>query len=349
MSMKKYEFWFVVGSQFLYGPEVLETVAARAAEMAAAIHANPDIPCSFIFKGVVKTPDEATAIIKDANRCNACAGVVTWTHTFSPSKMWIQAFGLLQKPLCHFATQYNEALPDSIDMDFMNLNQAAHGDREHGFILARMRKPQKIVMGFWKDPAVLQELGNWMRSAVGFAVSQDLRVIRFGDNMRNVAVTEGDKIEAQMQLGWQVNTWPVGELAQTIREIPDAEVDARMASYGNRYEFATDDLDAVRYQARMEIAIRRFLKRENAGAFSNTFEDTGERIMTVTKSPLPTVAVCIAVVVVAALVFVTLKKRREQREREQKRAEEILKTPLEKFGDKEVEDLAKKYENQEKP
>ena len=271
--MKKYEFWFVVGSQFLYGPEVLETVAARAAEMAAAIHANPDIPCSFIFKGVVKTPDEATAIIKDANRCNACAGVVTWTHTFSPSKMWIQAFGLLQKPLCHFATQYNEALPDSIDMDFMNLNQAAHGDREHGFILARMRKPQKIVMGFWKDPTVLQELGNWMRSAVGFAVSQDLRVIRFGDNMRNVAVTEGDKIEAQMQLGWQVNTWPVGELAQTIREIPDAEVDARMASYGNRYEFATDDLDAVRYQARMEIAIRRFLKRENAGAFSNTFED----------------------------------------------------------------------------
>ena len=271
--MKKHEFWFVVGSQFLYGPDVLDIVAARAAEMAAAINADPAVPCSFLCKGIVKTPEEAVAVVKDANRSEACAGVVTWTHTFSPSKMWIQAFDLLQKPLCHFATQYHEAIPESIDMDFMNLNQAAHGDREHGFILARLRKPQKIIMGNWRAPEIRAELGRWMRAAVGFAAGRDLRIVRFGDNMRNVAVTEGDKIEAQLRLGWQCNTWPVGELAAAVAAVPEADVTRRCREYAQQYEIATDDEASVRYQARLELAIRATLERERAAAFTNTFED----------------------------------------------------------------------------
>ena len=271
--MKKHEFWFVVGSQFLYGPDVLDIVAARAAEMAAAINADPAVPCSFLCKGIVKTPEEAVAVVKDANRSEACAGVVTWTHTFSPSKMWIQAFDLLQKPLCHFATQYHEAIPESIDMDFMNLNQAAHGDREHGFILARLRKPQKIIMGNWRAPEIRAEIGRWMRAAVGFAAGRDLRIVRFGDNMRNVAVTEGDKIEAQLRLGWQCNTWPVGELAAAVAAVPEADVTRRCREYAQQYEIATDDEASVRYQARLELAIRATLERERAAAFTNTFED----------------------------------------------------------------------------
>ena len=187
--MKKKEFWFIVGSQHLYGPEVLETVAARAAEMAAVIDSSEFIPCRFIYKATVKTADEVTSIIKEANYDDNCLGIVTWCHTFSPSKMWINGLSLLQKPYCHFATQYNREIPnEEIDMDFMNLNQAAHGDREHGFIGARMRLPRKIIMGYWQDEPALRELGLWMRSAVGYAESRSLKVMRFGDNMRNVAV-----------------------------------------------------------------------------------------------------------------------------------------------------------------
>ena len=272
--MKKKEFWFIVGSQHLYGPEVLETVAARAAEMAAVIDSSEFIPCRFIYKATVKTADEVTSIIKEANYDDNCLGIVTWCHTFSPSKMWINGLSLLQKPYCHFATQYNREIPnEEIDMDFMNLNQAAHGDREHGFIGARMRLPRKIIMGYWQDEPVLRELGLWMRSAVGYAESRSLKVMRFGDNMRNVAVTEGDKVEVQIRLGWQVNTWAVGDLVKEMASVGDGEIDGLVDLYKEKYTVCTDDIEAIRYQAREEIAIKHMLDREGAKAFTNTFED----------------------------------------------------------------------------
>ena len=273
-SLKDYEFWFIVGSQFLYGPEVLEIVADRASKMAASFDADAHIPCRVVYKGTVKTNEEITRIVKDANYDDRCAGIITWMHTFSPSKMWINGFSLLQKPYCHLHTQFNRLIPDKeIDMDFMNLNQAAHGDREHGFIGARMRMARKVIVGYWEDEPVRARLGSWMRSAVGCAVSRNLKVVRFGDNMREVAVTEGDKVETQMKLGWQVDTWAVGDLVREIEAVTEAEVDALMEEYRAKYDFATDNIEAVRYQAREEIAMKKILDREGAGAYTNTFQD----------------------------------------------------------------------------
>ena len=272
--LKDYEFWFVVGSQSLYGPEVLETVAERAREMAEKLSAAEEIPCKIIYQAPVKTEAEITRIMLDANYDERCAGVITWCHTFSPSKMWIHGLRLLQKPWCHFATQYNRHIPDQeIDMDYMNLNQSAHGDREHGFIGARMRLSRKVVVGYWEDASVRKELGNWMRSAAGAAFSRKLRLIRFGDNMRDVAVTEGDKVEAEIKLGWQVDYWPVGHLAEVMNEVSVQEIDSKMEEYRSRYLFATDDSDSVRCQAREELAIRKILKREGALGFIDTFQD----------------------------------------------------------------------------
>lgn len=274
MQLKEYEFWFVVGSQFLYGPEVLETVAARAEEMAAKMNESGVLPCKIVYKVTAKTPEEISNVVKEANYQDTCAGVIAWMHTFSPGKMWIDGLQKLQKPYCHFATQYNRTIPnEEIDMDFMNLNQAAHGDREHGFIAARLRMPRKVIMGYWQDADVLSRLGDWMRSAAAVAFSKSLKVMRFGDNMRNVAVTEGDKVETQMKLGWQVNTWPVGELVEEINAVTEAEVDALMAEYESLYDMATENLAAVRYQAKEEIAMKKMLDREGCKAFSNTFED----------------------------------------------------------------------------
>lgn len=269
-----YEFWFVVGSQFLYGPEVLDTVADRAQKMAEQLSASGDLPYPVVYKVTVKTEAECTRVMKDANYDDRCAGVITWCHTFSPSKMWIHGLGLLQKPWCHLATQYNRRIPDQeIDMDFMNLNQAAHGDREHGFIGARMRLPRKVIAGFWEDAPVRRELGDWMRSAVGAAFSRQLRLLRFGDNMRDVAVTEGDKVEAEIKLGWQVDYWPVGHLVEVMETVTEQDIDAKLAQYRERYDFATDDLASVRYQAKEEIAIRRIMEREDAQGFINSFQD----------------------------------------------------------------------------
>ncbi len=272
--MKQYEFWFVVGSQFLYGTEVLEIVAERAAEMVQKMNDSGLLPYKLVYKDTIKTNAGITEIVKEANYADECAGIVAWCHTFSPSKMWINAFVNLQKPYCHLATQYNLTIPnEEIDMDFMNLNQAAHGDREHGFITARLRMPRKIIAGYWQDEEVLKRLGSWMRAAVGVAFSKQLRIMRFGDNMREVAVTEGDKVEAQAKFGWQVNTWPVGRLVEAMDEVTDAEIDALMDVYREKFEFATDDLDTVRYQAREEIAIKKMLDQEGCKAFTNTFED----------------------------------------------------------------------------
>ncbi len=270
--MKKREFWFVVGSQSLYGQEVLDTVDARAREMAAFL--SQRLPYPLVYKVTAKGNSEIVSIIKEANYHDECAGIVTWCHTFSPSKMWINGLTLLQKPWCHLATQYNQEIPnEEIDMDFMNLNQAAHGDREHGFIGARLRMPRKIIAGHWQDEKVSRHLGEWMRVAVGVAVSREMKVMRFGDNMREVAVTEGDKVEAQKKLGWQVNTWAVGDLVKEMHAVTEDEVDALMAVYREKYDFATEDVAAIRYQAREEIAMKRMMDAEGCRAFSNTFQD----------------------------------------------------------------------------
>ena len=270
--MKNYEFWFVVGSQTLYGEEVLRTVAARAEEMAQKLSAV--LPYPLKYKVTAKSNAEILDVVKEANYNDACAGIVTWCHTFSPSKMWINGLELLQKPWCHFATQYNREIPnEEIDMDFMNLNQAAHGDREHGFIGARLRAPRKIIAGYWQDGDVQERLASWMKVAVGVAFSRSLKVMRFGDNMREVAVTEGDKVEVQRKLGWQVNTWAVGDLVKEMNAVTEAEVDALMDVYRAKYDFATDNVEAIRYQAREEIAMKKMMDREGCRAFSNTFQD----------------------------------------------------------------------------
>ncbi len=270
--MCNYEFWFVVGSQFLYGPEVLETVEARVREMAAEL--SKTLPFPLIYKVTAKTNKEIADVVKEANYNDACAGIITWCHTFSPSKMWINGLDALQKPWCHFVTQYNREIPnEEIDMDFMNLNQAAHGDREHGFIGARLRKPRKIIAGYWQDENVHKRLGDWMRAAIGAAVSKSMKVMRFGDNMREVAVTEGDKVEVQAKLGWQVNTWAVGDLVKEMNEVTEAEIDLLMGQYQASYDIATDNIGAVRYQAREEIAIKKMMDVEGCRAFSNTFQD----------------------------------------------------------------------------
>ncbi|MCI8817477.1 MAG: L-arabinose isomerase, partial [Angelakisella sp.] len=270
--MREYSFWFVVGSQLLYGPEVLETVAARAAEMAKEL--SRELPYPLVYKVTAKSNQEIAQVVKEANYDDSCAGIITWCHTFSPSKMWINGLAGLQKPYCHLATQYNREIPnEEIDMDFMNLNQAAHGDREHGFIAARLRMPRKVIAGHWQDKTVRERLGDWMKAAIGAAVSRELRVMRFGDNMREVAVTEGDKVEVQTKLGWQVNTWAVGDLVKEMNAVTEAEIDALMETYRENYDIATDNLEAIRYQAREEIAMKRMLDREGCKAFSNTFQD----------------------------------------------------------------------------
>ncbi len=270
--MSKYEFWFIVGSQSLYGGEVLATVADRAAEMAEKMSAK--LPYPLVYKVTAMSNSQISDIIREANHDSRCAGIVTWCHTFSPSKMWINGLTALQKPWCHFATQYGREIPnEEIDMDFMNLNQSAHGDREHGFIGARLRVPRKVIAGYWQDDEPVRRLGEWMRAAAGAAVSRTMRVMRFGDNMREVAVTEGDKVEVQTRLGWQVNTWAVGDLTAEMAKVKEPEIDALMADYAVNYDLATDDIRAVRYQAREEIAIKRMMDREGCLAFTDTFQD----------------------------------------------------------------------------
>ncbi len=270
--MKKYEFWFVVGSQFLYGEQVLKTVEQRAEEMANAL--SKSLPYPLKYKVTAKTNKEITDIVKAANYDDSCCGIITWCHTFSPSKMWINGLTALQKPYCHFATQYNKEIPnEEIDMDFMNLNQAAHGDREHGFIAARLRMPRKVIAGYWQNEDVQCRIGNWMKAAVGVDVSKNMKVMRFGDNMREVAVTEGDKVEVQTKLGWQVNTWAVGDLVKEMDAVTESEINELVKAYESNYTVATDNIDAIRYQAREEIAIKKMMDAEGCMAFSNTFQD----------------------------------------------------------------------------
>ena len=273
-NIKDCRFWFISGSQFLYGEETLEQVKKNSVIISESLEKSGKLPCSVIFKGVMKTAEEITGVIKQAEYDNTCAGIIVFMHTFSPSKMWINGLKLLTKPCLHLHTQFNRQIPDNeIDMDYMNLHQSAHGDREHGFITARMNIKRKVVVGYWQDQDVLNQIADFMRAAAGFKASRELKVMRFGDNMREVAVTEGDKIEAQIKFGWQVNTYPVGMLAERINAVSEAQIKAIMDEYKEKYIWNTNDEESIKWQARAEIAILEMLESENCGAFTNTFED----------------------------------------------------------------------------
>jgi L-arabinose isomerase len=275
-----YEVWFVTGSQHLYGPKTLEQVAANSREIAKALSESPEIPIQVIFKPVLTTPEDIRQLCLEANSAKNCVGLITWMHTFSPAKMWIAGLNLLRKPFLHLHTQYNREIPwASIDMDFMNLNQAAHGDREFGFIGSRMRLNRKVVVGYWQEQDVQKELGVWVRAACAWADWQGAKVARFGDNMRDVAVTEGDKVEAQIQLGYDVYGYGVGDLVKAVNEASDAEVQKMVQAYLDEYDVVpalqpTGEKHASLVEgARIEVGMRNFLSAGSFKAFTTTFED----------------------------------------------------------------------------
>lgn len=271
----KLELWFVTGSQHLYGPKTLEQVAADSKQIAEALDAEAVIPASIVWKPTVKTPDEVYEICRDANADENCIGLITWMHTFSPSKMWIKGLTTLKKPFVHLHTQFGRDIPWSeIDMDFMNLNQSAHGGREFGFICARLRQNRGVVVGHWEDAEVREELSVWTRAALGWHESQKLKVARFGDNMRQVAVTEGDKVEAQIKFGYQVNGYGMGDLKVYVDKVTEEQVDAVVAEYATLYDVESEALaENIREQARIEVGMRTFLEEGGFGAFTTTFED----------------------------------------------------------------------------
>ncbi len=279
INLKELEVWFVTGSQNLYGPGVLRQVAAHSQEIAQAFDESPRIPVSVVFKPVVTTPGGATTLCQEANRQPNCLGLITWCHTFSPSKMWINGLKLLRRPLAHLHTQHNRDIPwASIDMDFMNLNQAAHGDREHGFIMSRMRLERKVVAGYWQDPAVQAQLGAWSRAAAAWHDWQEAKFCRFGDNMREVAVTEGDKVSAQLQFGYSVNAYPVGDLAERVKAVSAKEIDRLIGEYRTAYNMGpglkkNGAAPSLREAARIEAGLRAFLTAGGFKGFTTSFED----------------------------------------------------------------------------
>jgi L-arabinose isomerase len=274
------EVWFITGSQHLYGEETLKTVARHSQEMTQWLTASGRLPVKVIFKPVVTTPDAITSLCREANNASNCIGLITWMHTFSPAKMWIAGLSLLSKPFLHLHTQYNRNLPWSeIDMDFMNLNQSAHGDREFGFIGSRLRLNRKVVVGFWQDEDVLSSIATWMRAACAWQDMQGARVARFGDNMREVAVTEGDKVAAQIRLGYSVNGYGVGELVKFVKDVPESRIDQLVKEYDDIYSLSAElrpggeKCQALRESARIEAGMRAFLEAGGFKAFTTTFED----------------------------------------------------------------------------
>lgn len=273
-DLKSYEVWFITGSQNLYGEKTLQQVDKDSETIAKAFDASATIPVKIVFKPVLKTPDEIYNCCLDANSSPNCIGLITWMHTFSPSKMWIQGLSVLNKPFVHLHTQFNRDIPwDTIDMDFMNLNQSAHGDREFGFICSRMRLNRKVIVGHWEDQNVQEKLGRWTRSAVGYNESKNLKICRFGDNMRHVAVTEGDKVEAQRILGWQVNYHGVGDLVASMETVSEADIDALMDVYASEYQLNDKSSENIRYQAKIELGLKKFLDKYGYKAFTTNFED----------------------------------------------------------------------------
>lgn len=279
-AFRELEIWFVTGSQHLYGPETLKQVAANSTAIARAFDESEKIPVKVIFKPVLTTPDSITGLCTEANAAPACIGLITWCHTFSPSKMWINGLKKLQKPILHLHTQFNRDLPwGDIDMDFMNLNQSAHGDREHGFIMTRMRINRKVVVGHWQDGEVVESIAVWTRAAAAWHDMQNLKVARFGDNMREVAVTEGDKVSAQIQFGMSVNGYGIGDLVKVVNEVSEHSIDELVKEYAEIYNLQETgrqggkNAENIRYQARLELGIGGFLQKGNFGAFTTTFED----------------------------------------------------------------------------
>ena len=275
-----FEFWFVTGSQHLYGPETLEQVARNSRAIVEALGASGAIPHRLVWKPIVKTAEDASSVLEAATADPRCAGVVTWMHTFSPAKMWIRALSVLRKPLLQLHTQFNRDIPwSSIDMDFMNLNQSAHGDREYAHVTARLGVKRAIVAGHWQDGETVRRVGVWARAAVAVSEGRTARFVRFGDNMREVAVTEGDKVAAQIRFGWSVNTFGVGELVQRVAAVKAGDVDEAIDLYRQQYHvedaLASDakQLARLKVQARLEIALRGFLEDGNYRGFTTNFED----------------------------------------------------------------------------
>ncbi len=280
IDLKNFEVWFVTGSQDLYGEETLAQVAEHSRQIATSLHDAKQIPVTVVFKPTVRSSEEIYQVCADANAAKNCIGIIAWMHTFSPAKMWIRGLKILHKPLLHLHTQFNRDIPwSSIDMDFMNLNQSAHGDREFGFMMTRMRLRRKVVVGHWEDAKTLNGIEVWARAAAGWHDWQGARFVRFGDNMRFVAVTDGDKVEAEYKFGYSINTHGVGDLVKVINEASDSEVDKLCELYADEYKL-DDSLQkgaekhaSLREAARIEIGLRRFLENGNYKGYTDTFED----------------------------------------------------------------------------
>lgn len=283
ISLKEYEVWFLTGSQDMYGEKVLRTVEEDSQAVVQQLGRSQRIPVRIQCKPVLTTPHDILKTCREANNTPQCIGIVAWMHTFSPAKMWIAGLKALQKPLLDLHTQFGRDIPwQSIDMEFMNLNQTAHGGREFGFITARMKKPRKIVVGHWQEEDVQQKIGVWCRAAAGWADSQGMKIARFGDNMRYVAVTEGDKVEAEMRFGYSVNGYGIGDLVASIRDVRDQDIGPLLEEYDMKYEVegsmrnGGEKRKALREAARIELAIRAFLTAGGFAAFTTTFEDLHE-------------------------------------------------------------------------
>lgn len=287
LKIKDYEFWFVVGSQILYGADVLAQVKKNAQDLVENLNkkSGPSLPYKIVLKPIMTNAEQITQIMQEANSNNNVAGIITWMHTFSPAKNWIRGMQILQKPLAHFATQYLEALPyETIDFDYMNLHQSAHGDREYGFINARLRKNNKVIFGHWSDTLVQKEISNWMDVAVGYVESFNIKVARFGDNMRSVAVTEGDKVEAQIKFGWTVDYYAVGDLVNEISKVKADEIEKEFEELKLNYDLNVGKNDPAKYnlsvkeQLKQYIGIKSFLKNgtgeaQNYTAYTTNFQD----------------------------------------------------------------------------
>jgi L-arabinose isomerase len=280
IDLKTFEVWFITGSQNLYGEETLKQVAIHSQHIAEGLNNAGNIPVRVVYKPVVKSTDEIYTTLQEANVTPNCIGIITWMHTFSPAKMWIRGLNILQKPMLHLHTQYNRDIPwSSIDMDFMNLNQSAHGDREFGFMVSRLRKNRKVVVGHWQDTGVLGQIEGWMRAAAGWHDWQGAKFARFGDNMRFVAVTDGDKVEAEAKFGFSVNTYGIGDLVEVINSVNEADVVALTNEYEATYSMDAslkkggDNYSSVYEAAKIELGLRKFLQDGGFKGFTDTFED----------------------------------------------------------------------------
>ena len=282
LKSKNYQFWFCTGSQDLYGDECLANVAVHSQKIVEELNKSGNLPFEVVWKPTLITNELIRKTFNEANMDENCAGVITWMHTFSPAKSWILGLQEFRKPLLHLHTQFNREIPyETIDMDFMNENQAAHGDREYGHIFSRLNMERKVVMGYWADEHIQKKIASWMRTAVGVIESSHIRVMRVADNMRNVAVTEGDKVEAQIKFGWEVDVYPINEIAEAVAGVSQSDINALTDEYYEKYDIFTEGRDAAEFrkhvavQAGIEIGFERFLEEKNYQAIVTHFGDLG--------------------------------------------------------------------------